>query len=88
MTDRDSYFKLLQGDFLLQKSPHHADNGVEPLACVLAIRDHFDQRQRGQLILCDDWPVCWKRQITSELQAQRLHVFTKDDSECLYMYIL
>lgn len=52
-----TYFKLLQGDLLLQEPPYHADHSVELCSCVLAIRDHFDEGQRGQLILCDDWLV-------------------------------
>ncbi len=53
----DSYFKLLQWYFLLQEPPHHADHSVQLRSCVLAIRDHFDEGQRGQLILCDDWSI-------------------------------
>lgn len=60
MTFTESYFKLLQRDFLIQKSPHHANHTVELLSCVLPIGDHSDEGQRGQLILCDDWPVCAK----------------------------
>lgn len=56
----DSYFELLQRDFLLQEAPHHADHCVELWSCVLAIRDHFDEGQRRQLILRDDWPVWGK----------------------------
>ena len=54
---RDSYFELLQRDFLLQKPPHHADHGVKLRSRVLAVRDHLDEGQRRQLVLCDDWPV-------------------------------
>lgn len=43
----DSYFKLLQRDFLLQKPPHHAHHSVELWSCVLTIGDHFDEGQRG-----------------------------------------
>ena len=53
----DQYLKLLQGDLLLQQPPHHADHGVEMGPRVLAVWDHLDQGQRGQLVLADDGPV-------------------------------
>ena len=55
-----SDLKLLQRDLLLQEAPHHADHRVELRPRVLAVRHHSDQRQRGQLVLCDDWPVWHK----------------------------
>lgn len=72
----DSYIKLLQRDLLLQKPPHHADHHVELGSRVLAIGDYFDEGQRGQLVLCDDWPVFNRgrgRRITKQIKQNYQH---------------